>query len=285
MTARGFLFPLIASGSLIVAASVSASATRPDTIAVESDGFHLRALLYRPMGAGPFPGILFNPGIGYVSGVDENGVPDYGRPEILGPLFAAHGYAFLYLYRRGDGLSRGQGSAVADVLDRAAERGPEERNRTLIQRLQHDDMDDAIAGLAALRARREVDSRRTAIVGHSFGGMLSVLLAGPDTTLRAAVIFSGGTYNWDRSPALRRLLIDAATHSRASMMFIHAANDYSTAPGESLAAVMHRLGKAGEVRIYPAVGHTSDDGHYFIHLGVPTWKRDVFAFLDSRMKR
>src|SRR5262245_38663460 len=130
MTAPGFVFRLIAGASLIVAASVSASpATRPDTIAVESDGFHLRALLYRPVGAGPFPGILFNPGIGYVSGVDENGVLDYGHPEILGPLFAAHGYAFLYMYRRGDGLSRGQGSAVADVLDRAAEHGPEERIR------------------------------------------------------------------------------------------------------------------------------------------------------------
>jgi len=34
---------------------------------------------------------------------------------------------------------------------------------------------DALAGLAFLRARPDIDSRRVVVVGHSFGGSLSLL--------------------------------------------------------------------------------------------------------------
>jgi len=277
---------VIAVASAVAAAGAAgALPIQPDTLAVESDGLHLRALFYRPAGPGPFPGVLINHGSGHAAGVDRTGVPDHRHPEIHGPLFAAHGYAALYLFRRGDGLSRGQGSADADVLDQSAEHGQDERNRIQIERLEHEDMHDALAGLAVLRARPEVDPRRIAIVGHSFGGSLSVLVAGRDTTLRAAVLFATAGYSWMRSPELRERLLEAVARSHAPMLFIHAANDYTIASGESLAAELHRLGKRGQVRIYPAVGHTPDDGHAFVDTGVATWERDVFTFLDPLMKR
>ena len=68
------------------------------------------------------------------------------------------------------------------------------------------------------------------------------------------------------------------------MFFIHAANDFSVAPGEALAAEMTRLGKANRVKIYPAVGNTPAEGHDFVYLGLPTRERDVFAFLDANMR-
>ncbi|HEV2105987.1 MAG TPA: dienelactone hydrolase family protein [Candidatus Eisenbacteria bacterium] len=286
MAVRPIVAFVIGGWSLLTFAPLAAGRPmRPDTVVVESDGLHLGALFYSPAGTGPSPGILFNPGSGHASGLDPVGHPDRRHPEMLGPRFAAHGYACLYLYRRGDGLSRGQGTAAGDALDRADASGQGDRGQVLIQRLENEDMDDALAGLAALRARPEVDRRRIGIVGHSFGASLSLLLAARDTSLRAAVVFSPAGYSWDRSPRVRRKLVEAVAASRAPMLFVHAANDFSIAPGESLASELHRLGRPGGVRIYPAVGRTPEDGHDFIHSSVATWERDVFEFLDLWMKR
>jgi hypothetical protein len=46
-----------------------------------------------------------------------------------------------------------------------------------------------------------------------------------------------------------------------------------------------RIGKTHRLKIYPPVGHTVDDGHDFLHLGVSIWEPDVFAFLDENMRR
>lgn len=262
----------------------AASTPAPDTLVIRSGALHLRALFYRPPGRGPFPGVLFNHGSGHGTGASASGVRDQRHPEILGPLFARHGYAFLYLYRRGDGLSRSQGIAAADAMDEALrERGQSGYNEVQLRRLAIDDMDDALAGLAALRARPEVDPGRVAIVGHSFGGSLSLIVAARDTGLRAGVIFSGAGLSWDRSPQLRDRLRAAAMRARAPLFFIHAANDFSTAAGESLAIEITRLGRPARVEVYPAIGSTPEEGHQFVHSGVATWERDVFAFLDPRM--
>jgi dienelactone hydrolase len=263
-----------------------AQAANPDTMVVVSDSLRLHALFYHPAGRGPFPGLLFNHGGGHRSGVGADGTLDQRRPELLGRLFARHGYAFLYLYRRGDGLSRDRGPAVGDVMDSAmATGGLAARNTIQLERLEHEEMDDATAGLAALRARPQVDPRRVGVIGHSFGGSLATLMVARDTSLRAAVVFSGAGFSWDRSPDLRQRLMSAVARTPVPMLFIHAANDYTTAPGESLSAVMRRLGKVGRVRVYPAVGRSAADGHNFIHSGAHLWERDVLAFLDPLLKR
>jgi len=72
--------------------------------------------------------------------------------------------------------------------------------------------------------------------------------------------------------------------TRAPVFLIHAANDNSVAPGESLAAEMARVGRPHRLTIYPHFGQTVQDGHRFVHLSVTTWEPDVFAFLDERMR-
>jgi dipeptidyl aminopeptidase/acylaminoacyl peptidase len=76
----------------------------------------------------------------------------------------------------------------------------------------------------------------------------------------------------------------AVGRTPAPVFFIHAANDFSTASGEALAAEMQRLGKPHRLKIYPAVGRTAHEGHNFLYRPEATWEPDVFAFLDSMLR-
>jgi dipeptidyl aminopeptidase/acylaminoacyl peptidase len=153
-----------------------------------------------------------------------------------------------------------------------------------VRLLETDDLSDALAGLAFLRALPEVDPRRVAVAGHSSGGSLVLLLTERDSTVRAAVDFAGAARNWAATPPLRERPLAAARRATVPIFIIHAANDASLAPAEALAAEMVRRGRPHQVRIYPPVGQTTDEGHRFVYNSVPTWERDVFAFLDDHMR-
>jgi carboxymethylenebutenolidase len=126
---------------------------------------------------------------------------------------------------------------------------------------------------------------RVAIIGHSFGSSLSVLLTEREPTLRAAVVFSTAGYSWDQSPELRARLLEAARRTTVPLFFLHAENDYSTDSGKSLDAELGKRGKWHQLKIYPPVGRTPDDGHDFPLNSVATWEADVFAFLDSYVRK
>jgi uncharacterized protein len=129
--------------------------------------------------AGPFPAVLFNHGSGPSS--------DSSKPAALGPVFARHGYVFLYLYRRGAGLSADQGTDSETLMNSArADKGEAGRNEVQLQLLDIE-LNDVLAGVMFLRARPEVDGRRIAAAGHSFGGQLTLLLAERGAGIRAAV--------------------------------------------------------------------------------------------------
>jgi hypothetical protein len=68
-------------------------------------------------------------------------------------------------------------------------------------------------------------------------------------------------------------------------MLVYAANDFDTAPGTDIAAELDRLQKPHLLKIYPAVGKTSEDGHNLLYLATPEWEPDVFQFLDANLKR
>jgi dienelactone hydrolase len=243
----------------------------PDTVMVPSGGLTLRALVWRPRGSRPFPAVIFNHG-SYGSG--DSLEPD--QPAALGPVFARHGYVFLFPFRRGVGLSADQGTADGDLMARAlAARGQEGRNRVQLELLETDELDEATAALAFLRALPGVDASRIAVAGHSFGGSLTLFLAAHDTTLRAVVVFSGSAHSWGLSSELRARLLAAVAGTTAPVFFIHAANDYSIAPGEALAAEMQRLGRPHRLKIYAAVGRTAKEGHGFVFRSVATWEPDV----------
>jgi dienelactone hydrolase len=191
---------------------------------------------------------------------------------------------FLVPFRRGIGLSVDQGEADGDLMEQAwAKGGQQARNRVQLQLMEGEELTEATAALACLRALPQVDTRRIAVVGHSFGGSLALFLAARDTAVRAAVVFAGAAYSWDQSPDLRAQLVAAVRHAPPAL-FVHAANDYSTASGRALAAEMQRLGRPHGLKIYPAAGRTAREGHNFVFSNLAMWEPDVFAFLDSQLR-
>jgi carboxymethylenebutenolidase len=285
--ARTCIFVLAA---LVVASALTSGSGQtsrgPETVVVRNQTIALHGLLWRPQGSGPFPAVLLNHGSGRTREELERFGPYEQQAGVLGPVFARHGYVFLYLFRRGVGLSADQGTNSVDLMDREfAAHGQEGRNELQLRLLETSELGDAVAGLTFLRARPEVDARDVAVVGHSFGGSLTLLVAERDPTLRAAVVFSGAGYSWDLSAPLRKRLLAAVDRIAAPVFFIHAENDYSLAPGKALDAELQRLGKAHRLKIYPPVGRTADEGHVFLYLRVASWEPEVFAFLDEHMRR
>jgi dienelactone hydrolase len=278
------LVPLVLT--LTVAMAWGQTFGGPETVVVHSGSATLHALLWRPQGRGPFPAILLNHGSGRTREDLERLGPYERNAENLGPVFARHGYVFLYLFRRGVGLSTDQGVNAVDLMNSEfAAHGQDARNALQLQLLENREMTDALSGLKFLRALPYVDAQDVALIGQSFGGSLAVLLAEHEPNLRAVVVFSGAGYSFDRSPELRTRLLAAMDHISAPVFFIHAENDYSLSSGKVLDARRKEIGKPHRLKIYSPIGHTVEDGHDFLYQGVSTWEPDVFAFLDKNMRR
>jgi dienelactone hydrolase len=285
MSARTAVATLSLAG-VLAATAKGQSSDRPDTVVVHNGSVTLRGLVWRPRGPGPFPAILLNHGSGRTREQLERRGPYEQQAEKEGPLFARHGYVFLFLFREGVGLSADQGANAVDLMERElAAHGQDARNALQLQLLENRELSDAAAGLAFLRKLRGVDAHRIALVGHSFGGSLTLLQAAREPDVRAVVVFSCAGYSWDRSPELRARLLGAVERIQAPVFLLHAANDYSVNSGKALDARLAQLGKAHRLRIYPAIGSTPDDGHDLPYLGISLWERDVFEFLDDHVRR
>lgn len=285
------LLALLLSGA--AALSQSAQTATPQTVDVPSGTLHLKAYLWKPAGPGPFPAVLFNHGRSDTAQIHWSGhnltLPQCA--DIIGPVFAKHGYLLLYLFRRGEGPSADQGPFIGDLLDReASAHGEDARNHLQVTLLNTDHLDDATAGLSFLKSLREVDKRRISIVGHSFGAQLALRMAGRDASaspmpIRAAVVFGPAAGSWRRSAEFRDTLLAAIRATPVPIMLIHTQNDYDTIPGTTLAAELERLHKPHLLKIYPPVGQNTSEGHNFLYTDVALWESDVFQFLDEHVKK
>ena len=199
----------------------------PETVVVPSGKLRLKALLWKPNGPGPFPTVLFNHGSGGADADHTAGLHMTEAAEKLAPLFLKHGYAFLYLFRRGQGLSADQGPFMQDILrQEEAAKGKIARQHLHFVLATTDHLDDVMAGLTFLKTAPAIDAKRIAIAGHSFGGLPTLLAVERDNSVRAAVTFAAAAGSWERSPELRERLRSAVDSTTAPIMLIQAANDY-----------------------------------------------------------
>src|SRR5216683_5870802 len=168
-----FILTVLVLMSALATTAEGQASGGPETVVVHNGSVTLHALLWRPQGRGPFPAILLNHGSGRTREELERLGPYERNAEKLGPVFARHGYVFLYLFRRGVGLSTDQGANAVDLMNsESAAHGQEARNALQLQLLENREMADALSGLKFLRALPYVDAKDVAAIGHSFGGSL-----------------------------------------------------------------------------------------------------------------
>ena len=169
----------------------------PETIVIPSGNLQLKGFLWKPNGPGPFPTVLFNHGSGGADADHTAGLPITEAAEKLAEVFLKHGYAFLYLFRRGQGLPGDQGPFMQDILrQEAAARGKQARQHLQYMLATTDHLHDVMAALSFLKTAPAIDAKRIAIAGHSFGGQVTLLAAERDNTLRAAVTFAAAAGSW-----------------------------------------------------------------------------------------
>lgn len=265
------------AGSGALAAAPGAVRVNVDTITYPSGALRLRGTLYRPSAAGRTPVVVVLHGsTSCWRAVDA---------ELLGRLFAKHGYAAFFPCRRGLGLSRGQGEPILDQLRRE---GFDTRDTGFAARstelLATREVDDVRAAIAAARAHPGLDPSRTAVAGVSYGGILTMLAAESDSTLRAAVAFAPAAMNWSWNAPLRARLTAAARRTVVPTRVIQAANDWSAGPTEALPKAMRAARGNADGWLYPAVGENANDGHALIVTAPSIWERDVFTFLGPLMQ-
>jgi len=276
---RGKVRAALAAVALLVAACAQEGrgASTPLTGAVVEygrapSGAALRGALYLPRGAGPFPVLLYAHGSARGSLSNE-------AFEAIAPAFTSRGWAVFAPYRRGQGLSRDAGPYVRDEIDSARNAGGMEQAQARLARLlATDHMDDQSQAFAWLSRQPFSDRRRIAVMGNSFGGVIA-LLSAEKLPVCAAVDAAGAAESWQEAPALRALMIHAASRARAPVLFMQARNDFDLAPSRVLHAAVRQVGRPAELRLYPPFGATARDGHAFPYRGVATWAGDVHAFL------
>lgn len=133
-------------------------------------GHTLAGTLTVPKGKGPFPAIVTITGSGAQDRDEEISLVKGFRPfrQIADSLGRA-GIAVLRMDDRGWGGSGGN----------------------MMTATSRDFADDIKAGLAWLRTRPEIDSKRLALVGHSEGGLIAPIVASEDPSLSAIVLMAG----------------------------------------------------------------------------------------------
>jgi dienelactone hydrolase len=257
------------------AATLAGQITAPppyETRFYTHDARRLEAYLYRPSGNGPFPLVVYNHG----------SRPGEERIEwpvaFIGRLLTGAGYAVLVPERRGYGKSEGP-TFTEEV---GADRG-----HRFIARLdaEADDLLKAVDHVIDDPGSR-IDPKRIAIMGWSFGGIVTTLAASRSPRFAAVLVQAPGALNWDRSPDLRAALTRAATRITVPIQCMAAENDATT---ESARAICKNARGAQDLKIYPpftptTVRANTAPGHaLFGSQGVTLWGPDALAFLARHL--
>lgn len=244
---------------LILAPSVTSGqnnigqAPQPDTITFTSGHLKLKGFLYTPEGHGPFPAMIFNHG--------SEAHPDRWVSS-LAKAFVDNGYVFFVPFRRGQGLSTGQGKSIRSVMDSAFNAGGDEaRVSTMIRLHESEQLQDQLSALTFLKQQAKADPNRIAVMGVSFGGIQTLLIATRPVGIKCALDFAGAAMNWDKSPRVGEWLTGLAPMIQVPVYFIQAENDFSIRPSKELYAAFRAANKPCEMKIYPPQGTKPLDGH------------------------
>jgi dienelactone hydrolase len=248
-----------------------------ETFFYQHDGLKLEGYLYQPPGSGPFPLVVYNHG----SATPEEEPQEWPAPFVARILVPA-GYALLVPERRGYGRSEGRPFSQEIGQDR----GPRFVAR---QQAEATDVNAAVESLLA-RPESAIDRKRIAVIGYSFGGIVTTLAASRSTQYAAVVLQAPGALNWNRSAEMRKTLLEAATRIRVPTLCAVAENDATTESARQLCAAANGNGAKTTLKIYPPFtggqGRPGNPpGHnLFGRAGASIWTKDLLTFLDMQLR-
>lgn len=263
---------LVASLVPVFKASIAA---QPDAVTFRSGESVLHGDLYKPEGAGPFPGMIWYHG----GSKPAPGSVEYPDAAQLGAVFTGKGYVLFVPHRLGYGRSPRH-----DLVDTFFH-GKREVRHKLQLKLIDLHMKDVVPALSFLKGLPYVDRDRIAVAGCSLGGIQTVLLAEKNMGFRAAVAFAPAAQSWRNAPDVRESLTGAVRKAALPILFVQAENDYDLTSSRTLVAEMERSGKPHKLLIFPPFGNTPADGHAFCLRGGNIWAPEVFSFLGETMQR
>jgi dienelactone hydrolase len=238
-------------------------------VTFESAGLKLAAFLFLPPGDGPFPAMVINHGSTIHQGSEEP-----CRPGIAA-LLNSWGIACLMPNRHGYGNS--PGTPWREEV--SAPFGTAEYDEALAARLDSES-DDVVAAGEFLMGLPEIDAEHVGVMGSSFGGTVTLLAASKTDRFRCSVDFAGAAMNWEKTAALRAMMIDAAHRLMRPACFLQAANDFSTRPTLDITDTLNGTDKVFESHVFPGFGATHLEGHLLFRDGIVVWAPRVRAFLE-----
>lgn len=288
--ARSHFFPLFV---LVSAMGMSACAPSPriaapastvppttagpteEKVTFKSGGLTLEGFLYKPVGNGPFPALVWNHG--------REAHPDEGSEfDSIAAAFVPHGYVVFAPVRRGQGGSEGE--SIQDEIDEERAHNGEEVAEALFAHLMGtEQLSDQLAGLAYLQTRPYIDKSRIAAMGCADGGGQAILGAASNAGYRAAVAISPVSDDWTGNTPLQRLMFDAVDRiTNVPVYLMHPSGDVSKDPGKSLAAEFERLGKPYRLKLFTPFGTPEQLTECFGGAGgVDVWKGEAQIFLGQ----
>jgi dienelactone hydrolase len=232
---RRFTALTVATMALVASRCLAAPEAQPDSaspaeeeVTFQSNGYTLAGCIVRPDGPGPFPAVIYNHG-------SERNPRRCGPPE-LERAYVEHGYAFFAFQRHGHGQS--PGDYIVD-LEKQAGSGAARGQRSVALHEAYNR--DVVGAVEWLMRRPEIDRRRVAMTGVSYGGIQTLLTAEKGLGIRAFMPFAPGAMSW-ANQALDQRLAQAVRNAKAPLFLAQAQNDFSLGPSQVLGPIIRAKG-------------------------------------------
>lgn len=244
-------------------------------VTFKSGNLTLVGYLFKPDGDGPFPGIIWN------HGSEQN--PDKGQQfDAVANIFVPAGYVVFAPMRRGHGES--EGPYIVDQLKEERQKnGADAASKLVVNLLEGPQLDDQLAGAAYLKSLPYVDTNRLGVIGCSYGGIQTLLIAEKNPGFKAAIAESPAAESWSNKYLQARLL-KAVGNINIPVFLIHPERDASVGPGYTLGQEFQKLNKPYGLMIYPPFGPEDVQGHCFGGAkGAQLWAPNALWFFSNAL--
>ncbi len=243
-----------------------------ERVTFKSGDLTLVGFLFKPDGSGPFPGLIWNHG-------SERDPGTMRQFDAVAAIFVPAGYVVFAPMRRGHGDS--EGPYIMDQMRRA----DGSRASLLVRAMEHEQLDDQLAGEAYLKRLPYVDPDRLVVAGCSFGGIQTLLAAERGAGYRAAVAISPAALTWNSNPLLRDRLVAAVRKTEIPVFVIQPPKDASLEPARVLGAELQRRGPQHAVKVYRPDLPADEQWHCFGGArGMHVWAQDALGFFAGALR-